>query len=263
MATDIEQVVLHTQASENTKIHTLYNYFYHHKPVSEIARIYVKTPATIRGWIKQFKLTGSVSRRRSSSGQKFTAEHRLWIRQYFFDNPLSFLDEAQSAFKARWGEPISVSTVWRTLNAFGMQWKSVERRAIHIKEVDIMRFTFEINSLDWTLFNIVFLDEVSFDNRGMLRRRGYALKGQKLLVRGEYQRLPHVSMLSFIGAAGFSKTSPLKGLLTASSLRNAAASLLYNPGKSKFTLVQTQSGFLMVLQFIALLTWSCIFEALA
>ncbi|KAJ3240083.1 Serine kinase [Chytriomyces hyalinus] len=200
MATDIEQVVLHTQASENTKIHALYNYFYHHKPVSEIARIYVKTSATIRGWIKQFKLTGN---------------------------------EAQSAFKAKWREPISVSTVWRILNAFGMQWKSVERRAIHIKEVDIMRFTFEINSLDWTLFNIVFLDEVSFDNRGMLRRRGYALKGQKLLVRGEYQRLPRVSMLSFIGCSGLLENYSTEGTFDRLKFTECCRKFALQSGKVK------------------------------
>ncbi|KAJ3245344.1 hypothetical protein HDU77_009487 [Chytriomyces hyalinus] len=151
MPIDIEQVVLHSHASENTKIHALYNFFYHHKTVSKIAHIYAKKPGTIRNWINRFKKTGSLSRLGDSS-------------QYFFDNPLSFLDEAKAAFKAKWQIPISVSTIWQVLNTYGMRWKAVERRAMHIKEAEIMQFMFKINSLDWTMYNIVFLDEVSFDN---------------------------------------------------------------------------------------------------
>ncbi|KAJ3401598.1 hypothetical protein HDU80_005875 [Chytriomyces hyalinus] len=181
MPIDIEQVVLRLHASENTKIHTLYNYYYHCKTVSEIAKIYVKDTATIRNWIRRFKQTGTVSRVVATPKRKFTVDHRLWIRKFFFNNPLSFLDEAQAAFKERWKKHISVSHIWGILNAFGIRWKAAERRAMHIKETDIMRFTFEVNSLDWSLYSIVFLDEVSFDNCGMVRKRSYALKGKKLL----------------------------------------------------------------------------------
>ncbi|KAF0766188.1 hypothetical protein AaE_002940, partial [Aphanomyces astaci] len=41
-----------------------------------------------------------------------------------------------------------------------------------------------------------------FDNRGMLRRRGYAMKGEKVVIRGEFGRKPRVSLLCFLGADG-------------------------------------------------------------
>ena len=41
---------------------------------------------------------------------------------------------------------------------------------------DVIRFFWELSRLEWTQQTLVFLDEVSFDNRGMLRRRGYAVK---------------------------------------------------------------------------------------
>ncbi|ETI34763.1 hypothetical protein F441_18676 [Phytophthora nicotianae CJ01A1] len=66
-------------------------------------------------------------------------------------------------------------------------WRSVDtlqatrqRRAMHIKEHDVFRFAEELSSIDWSHHNLVFLDEVSFDNRGMIRRRGYSIKGRKL-----------------------------------------------------------------------------------
>lgn len=47
---------------------------------------------------------------------------------------------------------------------------------MHISVTDIIRFFHELSSLEWTQKSLIFLDEVSFDNRGMLRRRGYAVK---------------------------------------------------------------------------------------
>eukprot|EP00474_Spongospora_subterranea_P002759 CRZ03217.1 hypothetical protein [Spongospora subterranea] len=54
----------------------------------------------------------------------------------------------------------------------------IERCAIQISRKDIIRFFNELKAIDWTHATLTFLDEVSFDNRGMLRRRGYALKVQ-------------------------------------------------------------------------------------
>ena len=40
----------------------------------------------------------------------------------------------------------------------------------------IIRFFHEMSRIHWTHESLIFLDEVSFDNRGMLRKRGYAIK---------------------------------------------------------------------------------------
>ncbi|ORY16047.1 hypothetical protein BCR33DRAFT_638687, partial [Rhizoclosmatium globosum] len=50
--------------------------------------------------------------------------------------------------------------------------------------------------------NLVFLDEVSIDNRDFLRKKGWGLKGQSLVYRSEYSRKPRLSLLCFIGATG-------------------------------------------------------------
>ncbi|KAH9113146.1 hypothetical protein AeMF1_012625 [Aphanomyces euteiches] len=73
---------------------------------------------------------------------------------------------------------------------------------MHIKERDVFRFSYEVGQVDWSYQNIVFLDEASFDNRGMIRKRGYALKGSKLAIRGDFQRKPRVSVLAFSGVNG-------------------------------------------------------------
>ncbi|EEY57227.1 uncharacterized protein PITG_11053 [Phytophthora infestans T30-4] len=42
---------------------------------------------------------------------------------------------------------------------------------MHIKELDVFRFAEELSHVNWFYSSVVLLDEVSFDNRGMIRKR--------------------------------------------------------------------------------------------
>ncbi|GMF90591.1 unnamed protein product [Phytophthora fragariaefolia] len=68
--------------------------------------------------------------------------------------------------------------------------------------MDVFRFVEELSHINWCHSNLVFLDEVSFDNRGMIWKRGYSLKGQTIAIRGAFQRKPRVSVLAFMGVNG-------------------------------------------------------------
>lgn len=93
----------------------------------------------------------------------------------------------------------------------GLTWKVLERRAIQINNEEILRFTKELHSFPWILQNLVFLDEVSFDNRDMLRNKGYGMKGDRVYFRGEFCRKPRVSLLCFIGVNGLLDTFSTEG----------------------------------------------------
>ena len=71
---------------------------------------------------------------------------------------------------------------------------------------DIVRFVKEFNSLTWTMTSLVFLDEVSFDNRCMWRTHGYFAKKRDPIVSGEFTRLPRVSLLVSNGVSGIIDT---------------------------------------------------------
>lgn len=60
----------------------------------------------------------------------------------------------------------------------------------------------------------MFLDEVSFDNRGMLRSRGYSAKGKRLVCKGEFVRKARVSCLCFISLNGMLESSITDGTFT-------------------------------------------------
>ncbi|RHY25912.1 hypothetical protein DYB32_008011 [Aphanomyces invadans] len=183
-------------------MHCLYGYFFLGITKTRLATIYRKDEKTIANWIQRYNDTGTYSRKKTVSTKRYSQRERDWLIDYYERQPLSFLDEAKSAFVKKFQHCISTSTVWMIIHDHGMTWKVIERRAIQINQQDICRFVEEVDSVLWSQRNILFLDEVSFDNRGMLRKRGYSMKGETIVIRGEFNRKPRVSLLCFVSADG-------------------------------------------------------------
>ncbi|KAI3655536.1 hypothetical protein MP638_001421 [Amoeboaphelidium occidentale] len=134
-----------------------------------------------------------------------------WLVAMYNQNPTIFLKEARQKFMLAFGLSISTSHISVILREAGMTWKCLERRAIQVCYQDVIRFTNELLLVPWLGCNLVFLDEVSFDNRNMLRNKGFGLKGQRLYFRGEYARKPRVSLMAFIGINGLIDTFKVEG----------------------------------------------------
>jgi transposase len=208
----IQREVFHSQASESTKLHALYCYFFLRKTKAEIAVIFGKSPTSITNWVNRYLEEGHLARRDTENlFRKFNIEKRERLASLYLNRPTMYLEEAKYAFTQYWNQEISVGTILAILHERSITYKVIERRAINIKESDIARFVLEINSLDWSQDNILFLDEVSFDNRGMLRKRGYGIKGKRLVVRGEFKRMPRISLLCFINVTGLIESFMVDG----------------------------------------------------
>ncbi|KAH9121677.1 hypothetical protein AeMF1_006711 [Aphanomyces euteiches] len=115
--------------------------------------------------------------------------------------------------------------------------------AIQIHQQDICRFVEELDFIVWSQRNIVFLDEVSFDNCGILRRRGNAMKGDHVVIRGEFGRKPRVSLLCFLGADGVIDYFDVERTFDTSSFLQSCCAFAHN-GKVK---MYPGSNFLWVL----------------
>ncbi|KAH9146834.1 hypothetical protein AeRB84_009338 [Aphanomyces euteiches] len=210
MAT-LHRAVVFGHASINTIMHALYGYYYLGFTKKQLAHIYNKHVNTICNWVERFEEDGDYQRRDSTNTRKFTTDQRKWLIEFYKKNPLSFLDEARFEFQQRFNSSNSISSIGRMLRSEGLTWKVLKRRAFHIKSADIIRFALELDNVDWSTSNIQFLDEASFDNRGMLRTRGYCLRGQKLAFRGEFNRKPRVSVLCWIDVNGIVECFPTDG----------------------------------------------------
>lgn len=55
---------------------------------------------------------------------------------------------------------------------------------------------------DWRHQLFILFDAVSFDNRGMLRKRRNSIHGKTVAIRRDFKRKPRVSILAFIGVNG-------------------------------------------------------------
>lgn len=117
-------------------------------------------------------------------------------------------------FLKKFQTTISTSSIFYILHQAGLTWKTLERRAIQIREKDIYRYFEELSSFKWGFTSLCFLDEVSFDNRGMLRNKGYGVKGERLIHHGEFIRKPRVSLLCFLGVSGISSFYDTEGTFT-------------------------------------------------
>ncbi|KAH9124519.1 hypothetical protein AeMF1_004737 [Aphanomyces euteiches] len=201
MATLLQAVEQH-HASVNTVMHALYDYYFLGVSKQELARLYKKHVNTIDNWVRRNEAEGTYQRKATKTTNKFTEVQKLWVIDCFDKQPLAFLDEAKAAFQLTYHITISVPTIWQILHDSGYTRIVLERRAIHIKFKDIVRFTSEMSTLAWNQLNIQFSDEASFDNRGVLRTRGYCLKGRKLAFRGEFNRKARVSVLCWINVDG-------------------------------------------------------------
>ncbi|KAI3655583.1 hypothetical protein MP638_006148 [Amoeboaphelidium occidentale] len=171
-----------------------------------------KSPTTISEWVSNYEAGKGFTRKETDDvNAKFSTEMKEWVVSLYRRNPTLYLKEAKTEFIKIYGISISKSSISLILKEAGMSWKCLERRAIQVCYADVARFTRELYSIAWMHCNLVFLDDVSFDNRCMLRRKGFGLKGSRLYYRGEYVRKPRISMLSFIGVGGVLETFQVEG----------------------------------------------------
>ncbi|XP_037045777.1 uncharacterized protein LOC119081138 [Bradysia coprophila] len=174
--------------------------------------MYSKSNSTITNWIVKYENSGSVTRSVGTRmPSKFDADKKQWILRLYHENPILYLDEARQQFQIRFNLSISTSHICHILHENNMSWKTLEKRAIQIKDSEILKFMAELCAIDWDYSNLVFLDEVSIDNQGLLRTKGYGIIGERLLYRGEFVRKPRMSMLAFVGQNGILETYTTEG----------------------------------------------------
>lgn len=211
----ITKDVKHKHASSNTINHVLYAHFTAKRSLNDCATLFGKSLRTIQRWVSKFKRDGTVGRKkRDNPPLKFTAKHRTWLIKLYRKKPVLYLDEAKAQFQAEFGMTIGRSTIFLIMKTEGYTRQALERRAFEIKLPLIFRFAEELRSFLWTVLNLVFLDESSFDNRSMWRHFGYGKKGGRLVYRGEFRRKQRISVLAFLAHDGIQEVFTTEGTFT-------------------------------------------------
>lgn len=207
--------VQHRHASVNTIYHCLYAFYFLGMDRASLSKIFGKSKSIVCKWIRKYERDGTFARKqRKVVYRRFGTTHRQWLLDLYYNEPVLFIDEARDRFQKHFNSTISAASVIRILHTAGLTWKKIERRAIQIRKVDILKYADELESIEWQFHQLVFLDEVSFDSRDMLRNHGYGIKGQKVLYRGEFNRKPRESYLCFLGQSGMLESFRTEGTFT-------------------------------------------------
>eukprot|EP00732_Lithocolla_globosa_P004427 Lithocolla_globosa_v1_NODE_4081_length_1515_cov_38.621233.p1 type:complete len:382 gc:universal NODE_4081_length_1515_cov_38.621233:1309-164(-) len=193
-----------SHASDDLKIHAVYAVVYLGYPQNFVAHIFNFSPKSISTWVSDFH-SGKLFQEhdRSRPGRRtFNEDHRNWILKLVKKDPLLYIREIKASFRDHFGTSISDTSILRILHDAGLCKKVLEQRALEIREEEIARFTREINSVHPLPSQLLFLDEMSTDNRSMLRKRGWFLKGTKPIYRNLFNRGKRISILTFLGVGG-------------------------------------------------------------
>jgi transposase len=198
------EAVKRKHASSEVKLYCIHAYMFLGFKKQDLAQIFQKDRHTIGKWIEKFYTKGVVSRKQneSSAASKFDDDHKRWIKEFVDNKPTSYLREIAEAFQKQFGMTIAQSTVFYILTSV---WKYtrqvVERRAMEIRMADVIRFSKELNMIRPTHEQLLFLDEFGFDNRDMLRKFGWFVKGRPYM-KSSFQRRLRNSFLGFCGVNG-------------------------------------------------------------
>jgi transposase len=168
--------IFHLHSSTNT----VQTFLFLGIKVAELSKILCKTIQTVYKWVKKCHINGILKKLSPEKRRGFNQEHQEWIRKYVDNITHAFLYEIKEVFTKEFKIDISPSPLYKILiHNLNYTKNKVERRAIQIRFDGICRYTREVNILSPIHDRPIFLDEMSQDNRDMLRKRGCFLRNAR------------------------------------------------------------------------------------
>ncbi len=167
---------------------------------TQLADVFCLSERTVRRYIDKFYHTGDVEPKQGGQGpMKLLGDYeQLVILQMILERPGIYLLELQNKLFLKFGVPVSVPTICRTLRFMGCTRQSMHHVAIQRSDILRARFMAEISIYDLEM--LIWLDETGCDRRHTVRKYGYSIRGlplsdHRLLVRGiRYTAIPVVSV---------------------------------------------------------------------
>lgn len=170
-----------------------------HTPAT-ISQLFHVSERTVWRYISLFRLTGDVHVRKRRDGPKCLMGdfERLILLRLILENPGMYLQELEVELFKKFGVPISVPTICRTLKSMGCTRQAMHHVALQRSDAARAQFMSEVSIYDPCM--LVWLDESGCDRRDAVRKYGYSIRGtpicnQRLLIRGiRFTAIPVVSL---------------------------------------------------------------------
>lgn len=167
---------------------------------ASISQLFNVSERTVWRYISLFQSTGDIQVRKRTNGPKSLMGdfEQLVLLRIVLENPGIYLHELQIELFHKFGVPVSVPTICRTLKSMGVTRQAMHRVALQRSDAARARFMYEVAVYDPHM--LVWLDESGCDRRHAMRKYGYSVRGipicdQRLLIRGiRYTTIPIVSL---------------------------------------------------------------------
>ena len=132
--------------------------------------------------------------------RKFTLPAQLLVLHLVIDRPSVYLNEIQNKLETTLQLHVSKSTLCKFLHQCGFSRQKISRVALQQDQLLRSRYALEMTAFSENMF--VFVDESGADQRNLLRKYGYSIRGKTprsydFLVRGE--TISAVASMSYSG----------------------------------------------------------------
>jgi transposase len=210
------EVVFSHHASHDVKVHAVYARLYAGLDLRTVGKAFGKSEATISRWVDQYdkEKERGLQKVHGDHHRVIHDHHKIWIENYVRKRPFSYLNEIQKAFKFSFHE-VSISTIYRILVERGITKKVIEAHAMEIQTEDIFRFKLEMDKIFPFLHcQLLFLDEMSCDNRSMNRSKGWFKQSVPPVWNEFHPRSDKISILSYVACDRLIETDQVEGTFT-------------------------------------------------
>ena len=186
-------------------------------PVSYAARLLGCAPRSVYRWWREFARQGSVERAASVHAARWPAEAVERLKEEIEINPSLYIEEIIELIIANFPDVrnVSQSTVLRVLhNDLHYSCKTLQTRAVEARTLDIQAYFAELGSIYKYPEQLLFIDEVSKDGRGVFRRKGWSAIGSRAYASVEYGRGKRQSVVAALNVHGFVAWEAVEGTFT-------------------------------------------------
>ena len=175
-------------------------HFTHNLDVTEISQYVAVSPSSVYRYITLFERTGDVKPKSYRHGPpKLLGDmEQLFLLRVILTYPGIYLSEIRAKLISKFGVPVDVATICRTLKFMGCTRQVIQRIALQRSEEMRAKFMAEVSMYDPSM--LVWIDESGCDRHNCRRKRGYSIRGMTLqdhclIVRGtRYSAIPVMSL---------------------------------------------------------------------
>ena len=145
--------------------------------MTEISKQLAISPSSVYRYITLFDQTGDMKPKTYRNGPpKLLGDvEQLFLLRMILSQPGVYLSEIRAKLVAKYGVPVDVSTICRTLKHMGCTRQDIQRISLQRSKEKRATFMAEVSMYGQSM--LLWIDESGCDKRNCKRKHGYSVRG--------------------------------------------------------------------------------------